>query len=291
MIDVKQDGAGAIVRYTRVATVNVYCPRIILQSAEARIRDKSPGDLVKTANPCAVNPRSLAAEVKRYPRSESVFEAISFGIVAECGPASVTLGLPMPQTVDLKLLGRENPMMARLWDLASEITDQAFGPKDIFHDRTDEDDLALQRAGESVVAEMVDGKYDVGLSAAVRGNVGEWRSAKFRDLLSGYKGLISANDQKVSYVPQLLNPQSYRFARFEAPKYPPLARQAHIEGKVELRLTLEPATGQVRDAVAVSGHRLLTPSAIDAAKQWIFVPESINSGSASVTLDFVLRCQ
>src|ERR1700693_2875673 len=77
MIDVKQDGAGAIVRYTRVATVNVYCPRIILQSAEARIRDKSPGDLVKTANPCAVNPRSLAAEVKRYPRSESVFEAIS----------------------------------------------------------------------------------------------------------------------------------------------------------------------------------------------------------------------
>jgi TonB family protein len=291
VIDVKQDGVDSIVHYTRVATVNIYCPRMIVQSTEARIRDKSPADLVRTANPCAVNPRSLAAEVKKHPRRESVFEAISFGIVAECGAESVTLGLPMPQTVDLKMLKQADPKMARLWDFASKITDRAFGSKDIFHDRSDEDDLVLQRAGERVVAELVEGKYDAGLSAAVRGNVGEWRSAKFRDLLSAYKGPVSANDQKVSYIPQLVDPQAYRFVRFEAPQYPPLARQARIAGKVELRLALEPTTGQVQDAVAISGHRLLTQSAIDAAKGWIFVPESIDSPSVNVTLDYALRCQ
>lgn len=290
VIDVKQDGTDSFVRYSRVAPANPYCPRMIVQRAEARIRDKSPADLVNAANPCAVNSRSLNATAKKYPRREGVFEAISFGIVADCGHAPVILVLPMSQKVDLEQLGRENPTMARLWDLASEITDQAFGPSDIFHDLTDDNDLFLQRAGENAAAEMIAGRYDTGLSAAVRGNVGGWRSASFRDLLISYKGPISAKDRE-GYVAQLINPEAYRFVRFEAPKYPPLARQARIQGKVELRLTLEPSTGKVSDATAVSGHPLLTMSAIDTAKRWIFSSPSINSGSVEVTLDFTLRCQ
>lgn len=143
--------------------------------------------------------------LKKYARNEGVFEAISFGIAAQCSSSSISLGLPISQTVDLKRLQRADPKMARLWDLASEITDQVFGPKDIFHDRTEADDLILQRAGESFVPELVSGQYDVGLAAAVNRNVGTWRSASFRSLLASYRGPVSATEASVSYVAQLLN--------------------------------------------------------------------------------------
>jgi len=181
--------------------------------------------------------------------------------------------------------------MARLWYLTSEITDPVFGSKDIFHDRTEADDLALQRAGEKLAPELISGRFDVGLAAAVKGGVGAWHSPSFRSLLADYRGPVSAVESRASYVPQLVNAQAYRFSHFVAPSYPRLAMQARIKGKVELRLALEPATGKVSGAQAVSGHPLLKQSAIDAAKQWRFEPNSINSETLSLTLDFAFRCR
>jgi protein TonB len=87
-----------------------------------------------------------------------------------------------------------------------------------------------------------------------------------------------------------VNAQAYQFSRFDAPEYPRLAWIAHIQGKVELQLTVEQATGYVRSASVISGHPLLRPSAIDAAKQWRFVPNSVDSETLNVTLDFAFRC-
>jgi TonB family protein len=290
VIEVKQDGPDSLVRYSRVATVNLYCPRIIVQSAEGRVRNTSPGELVKASNPCAVKPGALNDILRKYARTESVLEAISFGIVAQCGSSSNVLELPISQTVDLKRLQRAHPKLVRLWDLASEITDPVFGSKDIFHNRTEADDLTFQRAGEKLASELISGRYDVGLTAAVKGNVGTWGSASFRSLLASYVGPVSATEASISYVPQLLNAQAYEFSHFVASEYPPLAMQARIQGNVELQLTLEPATGEVLGALAVSGHPLLKRGAIDAAKQWRFRPNSIDSETLSLTLDFAPRC-
>jgi TonB family protein len=79
-------------------------------------------------------------------------------------------------------------------------------------------------------------------------------------------------------------------SHFVAAKYPLLAMSARIQGKVELQLTTNPVTGEVFDAVAVSGHALLRPSAIDAAKQWRFAPKSMDSKTVDVVLDFALQC-
>ena len=67
--------------------------------------------------------------------------------------------------------------------------------------------------------------------------------------------------------------------------------QARIQGKVELQLTLGSSTGEVRSAAVVSGHPLLTPSAIEAAKQWRFEASSVSSEMVSVTIEYALRCQ
>jgi TonB family protein len=108
--------------------------------------------------------------------------------------------------------------------------------------------------------------------------------------LENYRGPVSAEEAKTPYVPQLMNAGAYEFSRFVLPKYPVLAMQARIQGKVELRFTLEPDTGEVLSVEAVSGHPLLKPGAVDAAKEWRFRPSSITSRTLRLTLDYALRC-
>jgi protein TonB len=50
------------------------------------------------------------------------------------------------------------------------------------------------------------------------------------------------------------------------PVYPPLARQARIQGTVVLRIVID-KEGAVRDPQLVSGHPMLAPAAIEAVKQ------------------------
>ena len=48
---------------------------------------------------------------------------------------------------------------------------------------------------------------------------------------------------------------------FRAQRYPPLALQARIQGKVDLQVAVEPSTGEVRDVSAILGP-LVIPAAI-----------------------------
>jgi hypothetical protein len=50
------------------------------------------------------------------------------------------------------------------------------------------------------------------------------------------------------------------------PTYPPLARQARISGEVEIKLGIR-RDGSIESAVAVSGHPMLTPAALNSAQQ------------------------
>src|SRR5260221_94691 len=56
-----------------------------------------------------------------------------------------------------------------------------------------------------------------------------------------------------------------------APVYPPLARQARIQGTVVLRVIVSNA-GDVENVQLVSGHPMLAPSAIEAVRQWTYKP-------------------
>jgi TonB family protein len=270
IVDVKQDGPDSLVRYVRIAPTGFFCPRLVVQATEARVRDTSPAQLAGNSNPCAVRPEALKTSLERLRRLEAVLEAISFGVVAQCGPFSVALTLPIDQQVDLKGLAKVHPEMARLWNLTEATTDRVFGKNDVFHDRRDEDEAALQSAGEKLVPELVSGIYDSGLRLAVAGNVGTWRSPSFRSLLAAYRGPVKPREDRP--VPELLNGQAYESSRYTPPIYPPLPLQARVQGHVELQLTVQPDTGEVNSVTVVSGHPLLTPAAVDAARQWRFIP-------------------
>jgi TonB family protein len=68
------------------------------------------------------------------------------------------------------------------------------------------------------------------------------------------------------------------------PVYPPLARQARIQGTVALRVIIN-KLGDVRDVQLLSGHPMLAPAAIEAVKQWKYAPYELNGEAVEVETD------
>jgi len=65
------------------------------------------------------------------------------------------------------------------------------------------------------------------------------------------------------------------------PQYPPLARQARIQGTVVLQAVIG-KDGSVQNLRVVSGHPMLTAAAIDAVKQWLYRPYYLNGEPVAV---------
>jgi periplasmic protein TonB len=65
------------------------------------------------------------------------------------------------------------------------------------------------------------------------------------------------------------------------PVYPPLARQARIQGTVVLQAVIS-KDGSIEGLHLVSGHPMLAPAAIDAVKQWKYKPYFLNGEPVEV---------
>jgi protein TonB len=75
------------------------------------------------------------------------------------------------------------------------------------------------------------------------------------------------------------------------PLYPPLAREARVQGQVVLRALITRG-GMIENLQVLSGHPMLVQAAIDAVKQWRYRPYSLNGEpvevETQVTVNFVL---
>ena len=75
------------------------------------------------------------------------------------------------------------------------------------------------------------------------------------------------------------------------PSYPTLARQARVQGAVELRAIISKA-GTIENLVVVRGHPMLSAAAIEAVRQWRYRPYLLNNEpievETEVTVNFVL---
>jgi len=65
------------------------------------------------------------------------------------------------------------------------------------------------------------------------------------------------------------------------PTYPPLAKQAHIQGTVRFTAIIG-KDGRIENLQLVSGHPLLVASAQEAVKQWVYKPTLVNGAPAEV---------
>jgi protein TonB len=73
--------------------------------------------------------------------------------------------------------------------------------------------------------------------------------------------------------------------------YPTIARQARIQGPVELRAIVS-KTGTIENLVVLRGHPMLVSAAIDAVRQWRYRPYLLNSEpievETEITVNFIL---
>ncbi len=91
-------------------------------------------------------------------------------------------------------------------------------------------------------------------------------------------------------VPKVATPQRVRVSQGVSqgllihqvkPAYPPLARQARIQGVVILQALIS-KDGTIQNLHLISGHPMLAPSAIDAVKQWRYKPYFLNGEPVEV---------
>jgi protein TonB len=91
-------------------------------------------------------------------------------------------------------------------------------------------------------------------------------------------------------VPKVAAPQRVRVSQGVStgllikrvnPVYPPLARQARIQGQVVLHAVIS-KDGSITGLNLVSGHPMLAPAAIDAVKQWKYKPYLLNGEPVEV---------
>jgi protein TonB len=65
------------------------------------------------------------------------------------------------------------------------------------------------------------------------------------------------------------------------PRYPPLARDARIQGTVVLQALIG-KDGRIENLHVLSGHPMLTQAAIEAVRQWLYRPYYLNNQAVEV---------
>jgi TonB family protein len=69
--------------------------------------------------------------------------------------------------------------------------------------------------------------------------------------------------------------QAMNLIKQPRPVYPPLAKQARIQGIVRL-IAIIGRDGTVQNLEVESGHPLLVPAAMEAVKEWVYKPTLLN---------------
>jgi protein TonB len=77
------------------------------------------------------------------------------------------------------------------------------------------------------------------------------------------------------------NVQAANLVRKVVPVYPPLAKQARVQGVVRFTAIIG-RDGLIQQLQVVSGHPLLIPAATEAVKQWVYRPTLLNQEPVEV---------
>jgi protein TonB len=110
-------------------------------------------------------------------------------------------------------------------------------------------------------------------------------------------GVIGGIINSTAAIPKVATPQRVRVSqgvstglliRKVQPNYPPLARQARIQGQVVLQAEIS-KEGTIQNLQLISGHPMLAPAAIEAVKQWRYKPYLLNGEPVAVETQVVVN--
>jgi TonB family protein len=279
VLDVRAQGTGVLVRDIRIAPLNSICTRNLTVKAIDHLLPNLTVKKLTRIDLCSLNTEFVASAIRAaQPKAAvSVDDTASYTLVAMCGKSEKVFSLPVPEAIDFKLLKKTSPRIASLWELASNVQRRAFGKDFSFYRVSMTQAAAFQALGAQVVPAMKSGIYDRGFED--RGPLAS--------LLNDYSGPLEETEP--SYV-DLVDQPPPKFLKYDLPRYPPLAKQARIQGDVNLVITEDTQTGLVKDVETTSGQRLLVDAAVRAALQWQFQPGTNSRVPIELTVRFGFRC-
>lgn len=129
--------------------------------------------------------------------------------------------------------------------------------------------------------------------------VSSWAAFRFRlegepavEILTRSESTTPATEPPIRAVPRKLRissgvAESNLLHKVE-PEYPREAEIAHVQGDVVIRCLIS-RQGDIAEAQVISGHPLLTQSALDAVKQWKYKPYALNGEPVEVQTTITIR--
>lgn len=223
-------------------------------------------------NPCAIPEKNLRREMKRCKKC-LVFSGADTNMRVQCGKQNriirshvldrdmfdVAPSTPTYTSWTMQLLGR---------------LDNAFGSNVM-----DRPVFPLPEQG-STPPSSSDALQ--GLSSGVYDTLFEGAPDKPSDLYRASQRALPSPEINVRTNP------SVRPEAGITPSYPPLARLAHVEGKVFLKFKVN-QDGSATSLVFESGHAFLRGAAEKVVNSWKFQPDTINQ-EIEVTIEFKANC-
>jgi protein TonB len=108
---------------------------------------------------------------------------------------------------------------------------------------------------------------------------------------SGFNTIVPPPPTPSAHPPRVSRVMEGNLIYRVQPQYPPLARQARIQGIVVLRAMIS-REGKIENLQVITGHPLLVRSAMDAVLQWRYHPYYLNNEpvevETQVTVNFTL---
>jgi hypothetical protein len=274
ILDVQPEGSGSRVRNVRMAPASSFCSNVVtVRGIEKRI-ELPPSSLSGEAKLCSMDTEEFNRSIARFTANASIFDTVGFTVVASCGQTRKIFNVPYVETLNLDGLRKESPAVARVIDLSSNVEKSVF-PNEPINGENHPKDYELQVAGQSLVSDLKSGRFDAAFG-----------KGRLQEILRLYHGPVRTT------APQpVLIDERWDFVKFVPPVYPPLGRLARIQSKVQLELTVDPATGRVVDTRVQAGHPILNDSTVDAARQWVFSTSQTLPEKITLTLNYSLACQ
>jgi hypothetical protein len=279
-------GAGSRVRFIELYPA---CGSYRVQENDYVFENVSVQELAAKADICASEQTiaGLLDEFKRKKKEEMWWRRQ--GISAQCGSGEVIQHLPTPESLRFAALEVKAPRLAASWTLFQEVGQRytlATGKDPWLRTSSLPREQRLERLplAEQAAIELRNGDFDLATPELPAG----WRpngDSKLSQIVPQVAEATAPEDYGVVENLDHLGVQTY-----EDIQYPQMAKIAHIQGDVNLVVSIDSPTGSVVNVAAQPGHPMLTQAATDAVNKWIFLHPYFGPNPLSIKVHFEVHC-
>jgi len=270
---VRQTQTGSSIERITVTPPGDECTQPAKAEVASGTSSKSISGLFAAKDPCSISEKQERRERKRI-NTGLVFSGAEVALRVQCGEQARVIRTDVLDR-DMFDSHAATPQYTSWTTQLLQELDGSFpsGVMDrpVFSVEPDKKELPISES--EVVQNLVSGAFDGLFSEAPH-----QLSKLYRD----------SKAQRPSPTVRLLDIGPVQPSKLVTPIYPPLARLAHISGKVTFSVDVS-ESGQPKTFKLESGHPTLVPSVEDSVKKWMF-PKETSGSQTKATFEFIMNC-